>query len=84
VVDSAVIRAGRYLVRFFACRASRASLSAVRFFAAAIAAFFARAERSSGVMVSRLRLPPILPPLRPSSDIISLSRAFFSLSTCPS
>jgi hypothetical protein len=30
----------------------------VRFFAAASDAFFARAERSSGVMVSRLRLPP--------------------------
>jgi hypothetical protein len=38
---------------------------AVRFLAAAIAAFFARADRSSGVMVSRLRLPPILPPFRP-------------------
>jgi hypothetical protein len=40
--------------------------SAVRFFGAAMAAFLARADRCSGVMVSRLRLPPILPPFRPS------------------
>jgi hypothetical protein len=33
----------------------------VRFLAAARDAFLARAERSSGVMFSRLRLPPILP-----------------------
>jgi len=44
---------------------SLASLSAVRFFAAAMAAFFARADRSSRVMVSRLRLPPDLAALRP-------------------
>jgi hypothetical protein len=31
------------------------------------AAFFARAVRSAGVMVSRDRLPPILPPSRPVS-----------------
>ncbi len=53
--------------RFF----SRASRSAVRFFAAAVAAFLARADRSSGVIVSRLRLPPIFPPLRPISRITS-------------
>lgn len=29
------------------------------------AAFFARAVRSAGVIVSRLRLPPILPPFAP-------------------
>ena len=40
---------------------SRSRRSAVRFFAAAVAAIFARAERSSGVMVSRLRLPPLEP-----------------------
>ena len=33
----------------------------LRTFALAAAAFLARAARSSGVMVSRLRLPPILP-----------------------
>jgi|ERR1700722_10194245 len=44
---------------------SRASRSAVRFFAAAVAAILARAERSSGVMVSRL----FLPPREPSSAI---------------
>ena len=36
-----------------------------RAFALAAAAFLARAVRSSGVIVSRLRLPPILPPLEP-------------------
>lgn len=49
----------------------RARRSAIRFFAAAVAAFFARADRSPGGMVSRLRLPPILPPLRPISRVIS-------------
>src|SRR5580700_4631048 len=44
----------------FALR-SLAKRSAVLFFAAAIAAFLALAERSSGVMVSRLRLPPFEP-----------------------
>jgi hypothetical protein len=34
----------------------------VRFRAAASEAFLARADRSSGVMVSRERLPPISPP----------------------
>jgi hypothetical protein len=32
---------------------------------AAAEAFFARAERSFGVIVSRERLPPIFPPLAP-------------------
>jgi hypothetical protein len=50
------------------CRRRR---SAVRFLAAAADAFFARATRSARVMVSRLRLPPIFPPLRPSSRITS-------------
>jgi hypothetical protein len=55
----------------FAGLASRSAASrfAVRFFAAARDAFFARAVRSSEVMVSRLRFPPILPPLRPISRI---------------
>ena len=43
----------------FAAR-SLARRAAVRFWAAAADAFFARADRSSGVMVSRLLLPPIL------------------------
>jgi hypothetical protein len=43
---------------FFRRFASLARRSAVRFFAAAIDAVFARAERSSGVIVSRLRFPP--------------------------
>ena len=49
---------------FLVARFNAASRFWVRFFAAASEAFFARAERSSAVMVSRLRLPPILPPLR--------------------
>ena len=44
----------------FAVR-SRSNRSAVRFFAAASAAFLARAVRCSGVIVSRLRLPPFEP-----------------------
>ncbi len=63
---------------------TRAGRAAVRFRAAASDAFFARAERSSGVMVSRLRLPPIFPPFRPSSLMISESSAFLSLSMHPS
>ena len=55
--------------------------SAARFFAAASDAFLARAERSSGVMVSRLHLPLILPPLRPISRMISGNRPFVFLST---
>src|SRR6516162_2435333 len=55
---------------------SLASLSAVRFFAAAMAAFLARADRSSGVIVSKLRLPPILPPFAPISRMISRKMAF--------
>lgn len=38
---------------------------ALRAATAAAEAFFARAVRSSGVMVSRDRLPPILPPFAP-------------------
>jgi hypothetical protein len=45
---------------FFA-RLASANRFAVRFFAAAIDAFLARAERSSGVIVSRLRFPPFAP-----------------------
>jgi hypothetical protein len=70
-----------YRLRVFFSRANR---SAVRFFAAAVAAFFALADRSSGVMVSRLRLPPILPPLRPISRMISEKIALVFLSTIPS
>jgi hypothetical protein len=43
---------------FLGARFDAASRFWVRFFAAASEAFLARAERSSGVMVSRLRLPP--------------------------
>src|ERR1700722_7367047 len=50
--------AGHFFSRF---RPSLARRSAVRFFAAAVAAFFARADRSSAVIVSRLRLPPLEP-----------------------
>ena len=63
----------------FAAR-SRSSRSAVRFAAAASDAFLARADRCSGVMVSRLRLPPILPPLLPISRMISENSAFVFLS----
>jgi hypothetical protein len=59
---------------------SAASRFSVRFFAAASEAFFALAERSSGVIVSRLRLPPILPPLLPISRMISLKSALVFLS----
>jgi hypothetical protein len=55
---------------------SLASRLAVRFLSAASAAFFARAYRCSGVMVSRLRLPPILPPFLPISRMISRNSAF--------
>jgi len=41
--------------------ASAARRFAVRFFAAASDAFFARADRSSAVIVERLRLPPFDP-----------------------
>ena len=70
----------RYHPAFLACLAFDARRFSFRFFAAARDAFLARAERSSGVMVSRLLLPPILPPLRPSSRMISESSAFFLLS----
>ena len=49
--------------------ASRAKRSAVRFCAAAIDAFFARAERSSAVMPCADFLPPCLPNLRAISVI---------------
>src|SRR5260370_12695883 len=68
----------------FAALRSRAKRSAVRFFAAARDAFLARAERSSAVIVSRLRLPPILPPLLPISRMISRNNAFVFLSTISS
>jgi len=64
--------------------ASRASRAAVRFLAAASEAFLARAERCSAVIVFRLRLPPIFPPLRPSSAMISDSSAAFCLFIQPS
>jgi hypothetical protein len=63
---------------------SLANRAAVRFFAAAMAAFFARADRSSGVMVSRLRLPPILPPFAPISRMISRKMALVFASMEPS
>jgi hypothetical protein len=69
---------------FFASRFPDASFFWVRFLAAANDAFLARAERSSGVIVSRLRLPPILPPLLPISRMISENRAFVFLSTLSS
>ena len=47
--------------------ASLARRSAVRFAAATMDAFLARSDRSSAVIVSRLRLPPILPPFLPNS-----------------
>lgn len=52
-----------YAFAFFAFLLARslANRSAVRFFAAALDAFFARADRSSAVMVSRLRFPPFAP-----------------------
>ena len=63
--------------------ASLARRLSVRFLAAASDAFFALAERSSGVIVCRLRLPPILPPLLPISRMISRNSAFVFLSTLP-
>jgi hypothetical protein len=44
---------------------------AVRFLAAAVDAFLARAERSSGVIVSSDLFPPIFPPFRPICLITS-------------
>ena len=49
--------AAGYFSRLFFC--------ALRAVAAAAEAFFARTTRSSGVMVSRERLPPIFPPIFP-------------------
>lgn len=67
---------------FSALRRSRAFFD--RTFALAAAAFFARATRSAFVIVSRLRLPPILPPLRPVSLKNSkISIGSFGLSTGP-
>jgi len=50
-------------------------VSPVRFFAAAMAAFFARAERSSGVMFFAAVLPPSAPVLRAISAIAALTFA---------
>jgi len=60
---------------------SLARRAAVRFFAAASEAFLARADRSSGVIVSSERLPPIFPPLLPISRMICLkiARVFASM-----
>lgn len=41
-----------------------------RFAHLAFAAWSARSRRSSGVRVTKLRLPPILPPFRPIADIM--------------
>jgi hypothetical protein len=68
-----------YFFRGGLVRVVAAGRSAFRFFAAASEAFLARAERSSGVIVSRLRLPPILPPLRPISRMTSETKSFFSM-----
>jgi len=48
----------------------------LRFFAAAVAAFLARADRSSGVMVSRLFLPPREPSSAITCRIISRETRF--------
>src|SRR5215831_10904954 len=80
--NSRLARGSRHLASRFGrlLAASRARRSAVRFAAAAVDAFLARAERSSGVIVSRLRLPPILPPLLPISRMISRNSVFVFLS----
>src|ERR1035441_7384115 len=52
-----------------AARSSRSSRAAVRFFAAASDAFFARADRSSGVMFFAAALPPLRPKVRAISVI---------------
>jgi hypothetical protein len=69
---------------FFALLRSAAIRFSVRFFAAASDAILARAERSSADIVTRLLFPPIFPPLRPSSAMISESSALFSLFIQPS
>ncbi len=56
--------------------ASPARRSAVRFFAAAADAFFARAERSAGVMVTRLRFPPFEPIAAIAFRIIAALNSF--------
>jgi hypothetical protein len=48
----------------------------LRFFAAAVAAILARAERSSGVIVSRLFLPPREPSSAITCRIISRETRF--------
>ena len=57
-----------YRSTFFPClnEASRARRFAVRFFAAAVAAFFARALRSAAVMFFAAFFPPWLPYAFPS------------------
>jgi hypothetical protein len=66
--SQATVRATKLIFRTLQTRAAfSASLVAFRFLAAARDAFFARAARSSGVMVFSERLPPISPPLRPIS-----------------
>ena len=70
-------RGYRFLLRSgvrFSAR-SRASRSAVRFFAAAIDAFLARADRSSGVNSAADFLPPCLPNLRAISVIAARTSA---------
>lgn len=66
------------IAEFFLPRSLAPSL---RFLAAAIDAFLARSERSSGVMVSRLRFPPIFPPLRPISAMTWDIRLFLSIAS---
>ena len=53
----------------FAARSSRSSRAAVRFFAAASEAVFARADRCSGVMFFAAFLPPWRPKVRAISVI---------------
>ena len=54
---------------------SRARRSAVRFSAAAMDAFLARAERSSGVEFAAAFFPPCLPNLRATSAIAARTSA---------
>lgn len=68
-----------FCVRGYFFAATLAVFAAVRFLAAAKDALLARADRSSAVMVSRLRFPPIFPPLRPISRITWEMRSLFML-----
>lgn len=63
---------------------SRASLAAVRTFDAAAAAFFARAERSSGVIFLADALPPCLPNLRAISVIAARTSGGIFMPMLPS